>query len=170
MCPHGHALADKGAGAGAQDQVEGVLGIDSKAADLGAVHLKRTGDIASLLAISVEAQGHEVGGGELNGVPFEDDRSLGGIAAAEDGGDGLRGAKRVVDLILEGAECAVGGGFLGRVLRDVDVDDASGRDVWGEEDGRELDLQGQRHCVSNRYKRKNSDSNSPDAYPASEGR
>lgn len=152
MCPHRHAIADKGAGAGAQDEVEGVLGIDSEAADLGAVHLKRTGDVACLLAISVEAQRHDVGGGELNGVPFEDDRSLGGIAAAEDGGDGLRGAKRVIDLILKGTECAVGGGFLGRVLRDVDVDDASGRDVGREENGRELDLQGQRHCVSKRYK------------------
>jgi hypothetical protein len=42
---------------------------------------------------------------------------------------------------LESTECAIGGGFFGCVLRDVNVNDAAGGDIGREEDRRKLDLQ-----------------------------
>lgn len=80
--------------------MERVLCVNSQAADFGAVHLQRSGDISSLLAISIQAEGHQVGGSKLDRVPFEDDRRLSGIATPEDGRRGLGGAKGVEDAIL----------------------------------------------------------------------
>lgn len=80
--------------------MEGVLRIDSQTADFGAVHLQRSGDISSLLAISIQAEGHQVGGSKLNRVPFEDNRRLSGIATPKGGTHGLGGAKGVEDAIL----------------------------------------------------------------------
>lgn len=82
MCPHRDALTDEGAGACAQDQVEGILCIDSKAANLCAVHLQWARDVSSLLAISVETQRNKVGRSKLNRIPLKNDRGLGGIAAS----------------------------------------------------------------------------------------
>ena len=140
MRPHRHLVAGIGAGGRPQNQVEAILGVESQAADLGALHLHGPGDVASLLAVAVEAQGDEVGGGQVDGVPLEDDGGLGGIAAAEGGRDRLGGAKGVVDAPLQGAKLGLGGIFLGNVLADGDVDDAAGGDVGREQDGRELDL------------------------------
>jgi hypothetical protein len=53
--------------------MESVFGIDSQATDLGAVHLQRAGDVSGLLAISVQTERYQIGGSQLNWVPFEDD-------------------------------------------------------------------------------------------------
>lgn len=120
--------------------MEHVLGVDGQAADLGAVHLQRAGDVACLLVVAVQRQGDEVGGGELDGVPFQHDACLGCVAAAEDWAGGFVGTERGKDLVLQGAEGALGCDFGGRVPADGDVDYGAGGDVWGEEDGREFDL------------------------------
>lgn len=78
-------LAGFYAGGSAQNQMEGIFGVDSKAADLGAVHVQGPRDVPSFLAIAIKGEGDEVGSGELDRVPLEDYRGLGGIAAAEDG-------------------------------------------------------------------------------------
>lgn len=96
----GDLLAGGSAGGGAQDEMEGVLSVDSKSADLGAVHLQGARDIPGLLAVAVEGQGDEVGGGEIDRVPLEDDGGLGSIAAAQDGLGGLGGAERTEDAVL----------------------------------------------------------------------
>lgn len=140
MRPHRDPLTDIRASARPQHQVKRVLSVDGQATDLGAVHLQRARDVAGLLAVAVQAQGYQVGGREGDGVPFEHDGCLRGIATADLGRRGLRGAEAVVDAVLEGAECALGGGFFGGVLADGDVDDAAGGDVWREQDGREFNL------------------------------
>ncbi len=138
---HDELLAAHGAGGRSQHQVERVLGVDGKTTDLGAVHLQGLGDVADLLAVAVQRQGDEVGGGQLDGVPFEDDGGLGGIAAADEGGAGLGGAEGGDDLVLEGGESLVGLGLGGVVAGDGDVYDGAGPDVGREEDGGELDLE-----------------------------
>lgn len=140
MGAHDDLLAAQGAGRRAQDEVEGVLGVDGETADLGAVHLEGPGDVAGLLAVAVQRQGDEVGGGQVDGVPLEDDRGLGGIAAAQDGRAGLGGAKGREDAVLEGGESLVRLG-LGRVVAgDGDVHDGARDDIGWQEDGGELDL------------------------------
>ena len=104
------------------------------------MHLQRARDVPGLGAVAVEAQGDEVGGGELDGIPFQDDGGLGGVAAAEDGNGGGRGAEGGEDAVLEGAEVGFCFGFFVEILRNGDVDNGAGRDIWGEEDGRKLDL------------------------------
>lgn len=123
---HSNPLAGKGASCGPEDKVEGVLGVDGQAANLGAVHLHGSGDRARLLAVAVKAQGYQVGGRQLDGVPLQNDRGLCGIAAAEDRGGGLTGAEGAVYLVLELAELLLCDGLLGLVLADGDVDDAAG--------------------------------------------
>lgn len=128
--------------AGAEDQVERVLGVNCQTADFGAVHLEGPRDVAGLLAVAVEGQGGEVRRGEVDGVPFEDDGGLGRVAATEvwrrGGGSGEGGQ----DAGLEGTELGILGGFFGGVLGDVDVDDAPRGDVGREEDRGKLDLTG----------------------------
>lgn len=126
MRPHRDPLAAEGARARPQHQVEGILGIDGQAADLGALHDRGPRDVARLLVVAEQRQGDDVRGGMLDGVPLEDDRRLRCIPAAEDRRRGLGLAKGMVDGILEREE----GGLrllLGReVARDGDVDDAAG--------------------------------------------
>lgn len=100
MRSHRYTLTGIGTGAGAQNKVEGVLSVDGETTNLGAVHLQRSGDVSSLLAVAVQAQGDEVSRGELDGVPFEDNGSLGCIAAADSRSRRFGCAKRVEDLIL----------------------------------------------------------------------
>lgn len=136
----GDLFANVSAGGCPQDEVERVFGIDRKTTDLGAVHLKRSRDVASLLAVAVQAQGDQVGSSQLDRVPFQDDGSLGRISATECGLRRFLGAKRLVNALLQGTEFLLGRGLFGGVLGDVDVDDAAGGDVGGKEDGRKLDL------------------------------
>lgn len=137
---HDDLLAAHGAGRRAQDEVEGVLGVDGEAADLSTVHLQGPRDVAGLLAVAVQRQRDEVGGGEVDGVPLEDDRGLGGIAAAQDGRARLGGAEGGEDAVLQRGESLVGLG-LGRVVAgDGDVDDGARDDVGRQQDGGELDL------------------------------
>lgn len=124
--------------------MERVVRIDSQTGDLSAVHRQRSRDVASLLAITVETQGQQVRGGQLDGVPLEDHGGLGRIAAVQDGDGGFVGAEGGEYLVLQGAEVGLGGGFFGVVLADGDVDDGAGGDVWGQEDGGELDLRVER--------------------------
>lgn len=91
MCADHDLLAGQSAGRCAQHEVECVLGVDGKTRDLGRVHSGWFGDVAGLLAIAVEGQADQVGGREIDGVPFEDHAGLGGIATAEVGGLGLGG-------------------------------------------------------------------------------
>ena len=76
----------------------------------------------------------------MNGIPFEDDGSLGGVAAAEDGWGGRVLAISIVDGRLEGEEGFLGSVFGVMVSSDGDVDDATGGDGWREEDRGEFDL------------------------------
>ena len=75
--------------------MEGVFGVDCEAGDfggedgLGAVARGRViGDRAGFGAVAEEAKGAEGGCCEGELVPFEDDGSLGSVAAAEDWGGG----------------------------------------------------------------------------------
>lgn len=118
--------------------MEGVLGVEGEAGDLGAQLV--LGDGAGLVAVAVEAEAAQLGAREVDGVPFEDDAGLRGVAAAEDGRGGRLGAEGGVDVGLQGGELLVGDGLGVLVAADVDVDDAAGVDVGREEDGGELDL------------------------------
>lgn len=133
-------VARVGARGGAQDQVEGVVGVHGEPGDLGGVHLQRLGDRARLVVVAVQRQADQVGRRELDGVPLEHDGGLGCVAAAQGRGRGQGGAEAIVDLVLQGLEALLGGGLGGEVAADGDVDDGAGGDVWWEEDGRELDL------------------------------
>ena len=82
MGPNGDALGRVGSGRGSEDEVEGVLGVDGKTRYLCAVHGQGPGDRARLLVVTVEREADQVGGGKDNGIPLEDDRSLGGIPAS----------------------------------------------------------------------------------------
>ena len=84
MGPSRQSLTTIGTGRGPKYQVKDVFGINRQAADLGRLRLQRLGDIARLGAVAVQAETTKFGRGELNGVPFENDGSLGGIATAED--------------------------------------------------------------------------------------
>lgn len=142
MRPHRQLLAGVLPRARAQHQVEDVFGVDGQAADLGAGEVERARDAAGFAAVAVQAEGADGGGGELDGVPFEDDGGLRGVAAAEEGGG--RGGLPVggEDGGLQGEEGGLGGGFGGVVARYGYVDDAAGGDGGGEEDGREFNLVG----------------------------
>lgn len=140
MGSHNHLFARPRAGARPQDQVEAVFGVDCQAADLGAVHLQRPGDVAGLLPIAIQAQGHQVGSSELDGVPFQDDGSLSRIAAAQDGRGGFGGAKGLEDAVLEGTELVFRSSLLADVAANRDVYDATGGDVGRQQNGGELDL------------------------------
>lgn len=120
--------------------MEGVFRIQRKSTDLCAQLV--LGDRSCLCAVSVQAQTTQLGGREINGIPFQDNAGLGGISAAEDRRRGRLGAKRVEDLGLEGVEFLVGDELGMLVSGYIDVDDTAGVDVWREEDGRELDLWG----------------------------
>jgi len=65
---------------------------------------------------------------------------LGRVAAAEGGSDRGFATEVCEKFGLEGGEGAVGVVFCGEVAGDIHVDDAAGGDVWGKEDGGELDL------------------------------
>jgi len=134
------AIAVECACGGLQDQVERVLCVDSEAGDLCACHIEGTGNGASFVAIAVETEAAEFGGGEDDGVPFEDDGGLGRVAAAERGRDGGLATEVCEKFGLEGGEGAVGVVFCGEVAGDIHVDDAAGGDIWWEEDGGEFDL------------------------------
>ena len=69
--------------------MESIFGVDSQATNLGAVHLKRAWDVSSLLTISIQAERYQIGRRKFDRVPFQDDRGLGGIAAAKNGRSGL---------------------------------------------------------------------------------
>lgn len=71
-------LAGVCASRSAQDKVEGVFAVNSQARDLCAQLVAR--NVASLAAITVQAQTTELSGCQLDGVPLEYDGSLGGIA------------------------------------------------------------------------------------------
>lgn len=60
---HDDLVGAKGTGGGPQDEVESIIGIDRQTTDLGAVHLQGARDIAGLLAVAVQGEGDEVGGG-----------------------------------------------------------------------------------------------------------
>ena len=124
----------------AQHQVEGVLRVDGETTYLRRVHGERLGNGACFLAIPVQRQGDQIGGGELEGVPFEDDGGLGCVADAEGGRGRGVGAEGGEDLVLQVAECALRGCFRGFVARDVDVDYGARADVGGKEDRGEFDL------------------------------
>ncbi len=90
-----------------------IFGIDSQPADLGGHVLQGAWDTASFVAIAIEGQGPYVCSGEIDGVPFKDDGSLCGIAAAEDRrGRGALTIRRE-DGRLQGLE-----GFLCSAFRD----------------------------------------------------
>lgn len=135
-----HLFACSRAGACPQNQVEAVLGVDGQAADLGAVHLQRPRDVAGLLPIAVQAQRYQVGGSELDRVPFQDNGSLRRIAAAQDWRSWLGGAKGLEDAVLERAKLVFGSGFLCGVAANGDVHDTTGGDIGRQQDGRELNL------------------------------
>ena len=97
-------------------------------------------DDARLGAIAVETQAAQLGGREVDGVPFEDYGGLGDVATAQDGWGGGLGAEGRVDFVLQRGEFLVGDGFGLVIAGDVDVDDAAAVDVRGQEDGGEFDL------------------------------
>lgn len=140
MGSHNHLLACSRASARPQDQVEAVFSVDGQAANLGTVHLQRPGNVAGLLPIAIQAQGHQVGSSELDGVPFQDNGGLGRIAAAQDGGGGFGGAKGLEDAVLEGAELVFRSSLLADVAANRDVNDTTGGDVGRQQNGREFDL------------------------------
>lgn len=140
MRPHAHALRGVCPRRGAQHEVEGVFGVDGETGDLGAVHLQGPRDVSGLLAVAVQRQGDEVGGGEAHGVPLQDDARLGGVQAAEDGPRGGLGAEGGEDAVLEGLEGSGGALLGGAVAGNGDVDDATRGNVGWQKDGRELDL------------------------------
>lgn len=133
-------LAAVRASAGLQDEMERVFCIDLQAADLGRMRVERLGDGAGFAAIAVQRQAAQFSGRDIDGIPFEDDGGLCGIAAAEDGRRGSALAEGAEDVRLKLVEFAGGFGFGLEVAGDGDVDDAAGRNVGGEEDGGELDL------------------------------
>lgn len=135
-------LARVRAGACAQHQVEDILGVNGQAADLGARDVHGPRDGAGLAAVAEEGERAQRGGRESDGVPFEDDGGLCGVAAAQDGR--RRGVQTigVGDGGLQVEESGLRGSFRGVVTRDSDVDDAAGGDGRGEEDGGEFDLEG----------------------------
>lgn len=140
MCLHLQLVAAESACAGPEHQVEDVFGVDCQSAELGAVHFGGPGYGARLAAISVQSQASELGRGDVYRVPLEDDRGLGGIAAAQDGRGGLALAKGAEDVGLE--RMKLGGLvrlFFG-VSGDFNVHNAPGGDVGREEDGGEFDL------------------------------
>jgi hypothetical protein len=138
--PDGDLVAGVRPRRGAQDEVEDVLRVDGQAADLGRVHGLRARDVAGLLPVAEERQRDDVGRGEVDGVPFEDHRGLGGVAAAQLRGRRGFGAEGGVDLVLQPAEGELGRGLGGGVAGYRDVDYGAGGDVGWEEDGGEFDL------------------------------
>lgn len=136
----GELLGLVGASGGAQDQVEGVFGVDGETADLGAACLKGTRYRAGLGAIPVEGERFERGSGQVDGIPFQDQGGLGCVAEAQDGRRGRLDAVGVQDAFLEGLESGGAGSFGIVVARDGDIDDTTGGDVVWEENGGEFDL------------------------------
>lgn len=122
----------------AQDKVESVFAIDSQARDFCAQLV--AGNVASLAAIAVQTQTAQLCSCQLDGVPFENDRGLGGIATAKDGSGRRVDAEGRVDVFLESVEL-LDGLFLGWFITSyVDVYDGARGDVGGQQDGRELNL------------------------------
>lgn len=96
---HCQAVAGVSAGRGAQDEVEGVFAVDSQSRDLCAQLVARY--VACLAAVAVQAQTTQFRRGQLYGVPFQHDRGLGGIAAAQDGRRRRVDTEGRVDVFLE---------------------------------------------------------------------
>lgn len=120
--------------------MEDVFHADGQSAQLGAVHLRWFWYCARFVAIPVQGQASKLGGRKVDWIPFQYDRSLRGVAAAEDRRSGRPLPKGAVDGCLESVEgccCLVFG--LG-VPRDGDIDNAARGNVWREENGGELDL------------------------------
>lgn len=117
-----------------------VLRVQRQAADLRAVLLQGPRDAAGFAAIPIQAETAQFGGGELDGVPFEDERGLGRVAAAQGGCAGRDQAEGGVDVGLQPGEGERGAGFGGEVAGDGDVDDGAGGYVRREEDGGEFYL------------------------------
>jgi hypothetical protein len=128
----GQLLGLVGAGRGAEHQVEGVLGVDGEAADLGASRLERARYRAGFRAIAVQRERLDGGGGQVDRVPFEDEGSLGRVAEPEDRRGRRLDAVRVENAFLERLEGGCAGRFGRLIARYCDVDDAAGGDVAGE--------------------------------------
>lgn len=111
--------------------MERVFRVDGQAADLRRARLVRARDTACATAVAVEAQTSELGGGELDGIPFQDDGGLGGVSTADGGRRGGALAEGGVDFILERGKGGLGLDFGGEVAGDGDVDDGAGRYVGG---------------------------------------
>lgn len=66
---------------------------------------------------------------------------MGRVSATQDGCGGCALAKGAEDCGLERVEGRRSFGFRFVISRDSDVNDAAGRNVWREEDGREFNLE-----------------------------
>ena len=85
-----------------QHEVERVFGINRQSANLCTRDLQRPGYTARLAAIAVQTQRPYFGSRELDGIPFQHDGCLGGVAATKDGWGGGGLAVGAVDGGLEG--------------------------------------------------------------------
>jgi hypothetical protein len=110
--------------------MEDIFSVDAQATQLRAVHLLGVGDSARLVAIAVQGKTAQLGGRNVYGVPFEDDRGLGSVAAAKEGCRGCALAKGAEYLRLELVEGSRSVCLGLDVARNVNVDYAPGRDVW----------------------------------------
>lgn len=140
MCLDCKLLAAESAGASLENQMEGVFRVYAHATQLGTVDLLGVGDGACLVAVAVEGEGAQLGGRDVYGIPFEDDRGLGGIATAKDGCSRCALAKCTEDVRLKLVESRRGVCLGFDIARNIDVDYAARRNVRRQENGGELDL------------------------------
>lgn len=136
----GQFLGLVGTSGSAQDEMKGVFGMDRETGDFGAASLKRAGDRAGLGVVTVEGERLQRGRSQVDRVPFEDKRGLCSISKAEDGRRWSLHSVCVEDSLLERLEGGCVRCFGGMVARDVDVDNASRRDVTWKQERRKFDL------------------------------
>jgi hypothetical protein len=93
------------------------------------MNFERLGDRAGLAAVPVEREGAQLGRGDVDRVPFEDDGGLRRISASQDRGRGRALAEGLEDGVLEVLEGLGGDGFGFLVAGYRYVDDAARGDV-----------------------------------------
>lgn len=84
MCAAGQFLRLVGARSSAQDEMEGVFGVNGQTANLRTASLEGAGYGAGLGVVTVERERFQGRGGQVYGVPFENEGCLGCIAQTED--------------------------------------------------------------------------------------
>lgn len=125
MCAACQLLRLVGTSGSAQDEMEGVFGVNGQTANLGTASLERAGYGAGLGVVTVEGERFQGCGGQVYRVPFENKGCLGCIAQTEDRRRRGLDAVGVEDALLERLKGVDVGCLRGVVARNIDVDNAA---------------------------------------------